>query len=67
MAATDIGVMVLYFSLLNALKHWSSKIATTSSQKPAAASASYVTQDVVLDSDSIDTVTLIVRYIIPSF
>eukprot|EP01036_Dinobryon_divergens_P025126 gene25126-33644_t len=55
MAAADIGVMVLYFSLLNALKHWSSKIATTSSQKPAAASASYITQDVVLDSDSIDT------------
>jgi hypothetical protein len=26
MAAADIGVMVLYFSMLNALKHWASKM-----------------------------------------
>ena len=61
MAAADIGVMVLYFSILQAVKHWSSKFATTSSSssspKTAAASESSVTKDLAIDSHSNDSVT----------
>ena len=51
MAAADIGVMVLYFSMLNALKHLSSKISTATTQK-----AMTVTQDVIVATKDQDTV-----------
>lgn len=42
MAAADIGVMVLYFSMLNALKHWASKMVAV--ELPTAASTTSTIQ-----------------------